>query len=173
MRVRKDKTKASHKSGPLDNQKWEAFARYIANGETQANAAKLAGFKEKNAHIRGCILMKKPAVKIRVDELKRVSSESAIMGLSVSKSLILEQLRENCEAAMEEGDRSAANRALELMGKEIGMFKDVKIIGLQALIQELTPQNLKLASADELLKLISVIESTLPALPPDSEPESV
>ena len=36
MRLKKDNSKADHKSGPLDNQKWEAFARYSANGETQA-----------------------------------------------------------------------------------------------------------------------------------------
>ncbi len=59
MRVKKDNSKASNRSGPLDNQKWENFARYIANGETQAKAAILAGFKENNAHIRGCVLMKK------------------------------------------------------------------------------------------------------------------
>ena len=66
MRVKKDKSKASYKSGPLDNQKWENFARYMANGETQASAAKLAGFKEDNAHIRGCVLMKNNAVRLRV-----------------------------------------------------------------------------------------------------------
>ena len=44
MRVKKDNSKASHRSGPLDNQKWENFARYIANGETQAKTAILEHF---------------------------------------------------------------------------------------------------------------------------------
>ncbi len=154
MRVKKDKSKAGYKSGPLDNQKWENFARYIANGETQANAAKLAGFKENNAHIRGCVLMKNPAIKIRVDELKRVSSEQAVMGLALNKSWVLQKLKENVEAARKEDDHSAVNRGLELIGKEIRMFVDRQVIGLQ---------DLRSASADDLYDILAEIDSALGA----------
>ena len=152
MRVKKDKSKASCKSGPLDNQKWENFARYIANGETQANAAKLAGFKENNAHIRGSVLMKKDEIRQRVEELKSVSSERAVTGLSLNKSWVLQNLKDNVEAAKEEDDHSAVNRGLELIGKEIGMFVERKILGLQ---------DLSTASADELFDIIAVIDSKL------------
>ena len=145
MRVKKDKSKASYKSGPLDNQKWENFARYIASGETQAKAAVLAGFKEANAHIRGCVLMKKPEIRLRVEELKRVSSERAVTGLSLNKSWVLQNLKDNVEAAKEEDDHSAVNRGLELIGKEIGMFVERKILGLQ---------DLSNASADELFDVV-------------------
>ena len=167
MRVKKDKSKVSYKSGPLDNQKWENFARYIASGETQANAAKLAGFKEANAHIRGCILMKKDEIRLRVEELQRVSSERAVMGLSVSKAWVLQNLKTVVERAMQavpvtdaqgnevgqyKFDGSAANRALELIGKEIRMFVERKIIGLR---------DLRGASADELFDVLAEIDSAL------------
>ncbi len=154
MRVKKDKSKASYKSGPLDNQKWENFARYIANGETQANAAKLAGFKENNAHIRGCILMKKDEIRLRVEELQRVSSEQAVTGLSVSKAWVMGKLRENVEKAKMVGDHSAVNRGLELIGKEIRMFVERKVIGLH---------DLRSASADELLDMLAEVDSMIGA----------
>ena len=37
---------------------------------------------------------------------------------------VLEQLRENLKCAMEEGQRGPANRALDLLGKHLGMFTD-------------------------------------------------
>ncbi len=154
MRVKKDKSKASYKSGPLDNQKWENFARYIASGETQAKAAKLAGFKENNAHIRGCVLMKKDEIRLRVEELKRVSSERAVTGLSVNKAWVLRNLKEIALQAKSEGDWSGANRAWELIGKELGMFVERKVIGLQ---------DLRSASADELQALLAELDSTIDA----------
>ena len=154
MRVKKVKSKASYKSGPLDNQKWENFARYIANGETQAKAAVLAGFKEANAHIRGSVLMKKPEIGLRVEELKRVSSERAVTGLSVNKAWVLRNLKEIALQAKSEGDWSGANRAWELIGKELGMFVERKVIGLQ---------DLRNASADELQALLAELDSTIDA----------
>ncbi len=156
MRVKKDKSRASYKSGPLDNQKWENFARYIANGETQANAAKLAGFKENNAHIRGSVLMKKNEIRLRVEELKMVSSERAVTGLSVNKAWVLQKLKENVFAAKAEGDHSAVNRALELIGKEIRMFVDRQVIGLQ---------DLRSASADELMEILQELDSIIEVEP--------
>ena len=185
MRVKKDKSKASYKSGPLDNQKWENFARYIASGETQAKAAVLAGFKEANAHIRGCILMKKPEIRLRVEELQRVSSERAVMGLSVSKAWVLQNLKTVVERAMQavpvtdaqgnkigqyKFDGSAVNRALELIGKELRMFVERSEIGIR---------DLRNMSADDLISLLQELDSVIEVEPqgvaalPAGEEESV
>ncbi|MCZ6751658.1 MAG: hypothetical protein O7E51_07510 [Acidobacteria bacterium] len=105
--------------------------------------------------------MKKPAIRLRVEELKRVSSERAVTGLGLSKAWVLQKLRENIEAADKAGDGSAVNRGLELIGKELRMFVDRKVVGVQALIAELTPENLRNASADDLVSLVATLDAAL------------
>ena len=50
------------------------------------------------------------------------------------------------------------------------MFIERKVIGIQALIAELTPDNLRLAKPDDLLRLVESVDSALTALP--SAPEN-
>jgi hypothetical protein len=42
----------------------------------------------------------------------------------VDRAWVLNKLKDNCLSAMAEKNRTAANRALELLGKEQGMFRD-------------------------------------------------
>lgn len=66
-----------------------------------------------------------------MDELKNLSSERAITGLSLNKSWVLEKLKDNVETAKKEDDHSAVNRDLELTGKELRIFVERGEIGIR------------------------------------------
>jgi hypothetical protein len=67
-------------------------------------------------------------VRSRIDELARRATNKCIERVSertaVTKEYIIEQLLDNAELARKSGAYGPRNRALELMGKELGMFGD-------------------------------------------------
>ncbi len=152
-------------SKPFKNAKWESFAHAYARGETQGDAAVVSGFAPNCAPSQGCKLAKRQIIKDRVAFIKSQTSKLSIERVSVSKGWVLQNLRDIVERAMQavpvtdkEGretgewrfDGSVANRGVELIGKELGMFVERKVIGLQ---------DLRNASADDLLAILSEIDS--------------
>src|SRR4029077_2939794 len=69
-------------------------------------------------------------VRGRIDELARRVTTNTWKGSASAprspKEYIIEQLLDNAELARKSGTYGPRNRALELMGKEIGMFGDVQ-----------------------------------------------
>ena len=137
---------------PFPNAKWEAFCHAYARGETQGQSAILAGFASTGAAARGCELAKRPYVQQRIAFLKSQHSKLAIERVSLSKSWVLQELRENILLAKQAEDCSAINRAIELIGKELGMFVERKILGIQ---------DIRSASADDLFNILSEIDSAI------------
>lgn len=98
-------------------------------------AATRAGYSEKTANEQGCRLLANVSIAaVIADRQKAVSNK-----LELSAEWVLERLVENVDRAMQvaeiknaDGTRTGeykyegnvANRALELLGKHIGMFKD-------------------------------------------------
>ena len=146
---------------PLINIRHEAFAMRVAAGDTQVKAVKLAGYAPAHAHVAGSKLIRMPHIRARIEYLKSLTTERAVESIALSKGWVLQELTANVSRAVKLEDLSAANRALELVGKELGMFVERKLIGMQALISELTPENLKNASADELVRLVAGLERML------------
>lgn len=131
---------------PLRIPRWELFAQGLASGKRQTEAYAEAGFKytatkARNAPAR---LAKKSEIKSKVSELLRerdvVNQQAlaiAVKETGISKGWIMERLKENVERAMTlkpifdkdgtytgmlEYNGHVANKALELLGREIGMF---------------------------------------------------
>lgn len=120
----------------------EKFAQEIAAGKTQLEAAKIAGYRP-NAANAGRIA-KQPLVAARVanilaerSERGRAATERAAEALALDRGWVLANLKENALRASREVpvldakgkptgeyryDGAVVNRALELIGKELGMF---------------------------------------------------
>lgn len=128
---------------PLSNARHERFAQEIAKGTEAGEAYRIAGFKPNAGNARRLKLDE--AVKKRVEailsERSRVHEkglERAIERTALTKEWVINRLVENVERAMQaqpvmrDGEESGefkyegsvANRALELLGKELGMFVD-------------------------------------------------
>ena len=136
-------------SAPL-NEKQEAFAQALAKGEKQIHAYETAGYAPSTS--APSALAKNPKIVERVREIilqsaanhqhiEHLATSRAVERTAVDKFWVLTRLKENVERAMTivavtdaEGqptgeyryEGAVANRALELLGKELGMFIDRK-----------------------------------------------
>lgn len=128
------------------NAKHERFAQALANGRTQLQAHGDAGYKAHAGNASKLAADKKIIERVAeiLAEREKMHSEAtniATEALGVDKAWIMAKLKENALRAMQaepvldsEGNvigdykygGSVANRALELLGKEQGMFIDRK-----------------------------------------------
>ncbi|MCC7273695.1 MAG: terminase small subunit, partial [Alphaproteobacteria bacterium] len=119
----------------------ERFARRVAGGATPADAYVEAGYSPRNGTVATSAanrLLTTPDVAARVAEIKAEIEGAAQKAAIVSREWVLARLRENVERAMQavpvirDGeptgeyryDGAVANRGLELLGKELGMFHE-------------------------------------------------
>lgn len=143
---RKRKPRAP-KGKPLDNEKHEKFAQGLAEGKSKSEAYKEAGYEPHAGNATR--LSQNEKVKARAEELKAAVVQSVIARNVASKEYVLEALvdtLERCRQASPVIDRKgeivmvetpegelvpayvfdAKNvlRSAELLGKELGMFKE-------------------------------------------------
>jgi len=170
----------------LDNAKHEAFAHAIAKGTPQREAYKAAGYVTKNdATADACAsrLLSAGKIQARVAELRQAISTHTVEKTSVSKAWVIAKLVENVERAMQavpvldrQGNPTGAftyqgnvaNRALELIGKEYGMFIDRKEIGGAGAFDHLDDDELN-KIIEALAEEVQEIEQAL--LPPPKPKE--
>ena len=125
--------------GMLKNPKHEHFAQLVANGVTATEAAVTAGFSQRRATVTGSELLARNEVSVRVAELQRLATERVTEKTGIDKAWVMKELVEvvqmgkaaspiigkDGEATGEvKQNLAAANKALELIGKEFGMFVD-------------------------------------------------
>jgi phage terminase small subunit len=121
-------------------------ARFVAEYLKDLNAKQAAiraGYSEKTAEVQGCRLLRNVQVAQAVEAGRAKQLAKAELAADVSKTWVLSRLKENAERAMqavpvtdrdgkENGEYTwnpnAANRSLELIGKELGMFTDKQVI---------------------------------------------
>jgi phage terminase small subunit len=130
--------------GQLKNARHERFAQNITARMSQADAYQDAGYKRHTGNASA--LAQNQSILERVAEIignreyvERAATEKAAAALAVDKEWVLRRLVENVDRAMtvapvldvegkETGefkyDGNVANRALELVGKHLGMFID-------------------------------------------------
>lgn len=128
----------------LANPKHERFAQELAKGKTAEESYALAGFKPNRGN--ASVLKHKQNILDRVTEIlderefiHAQATADAVKSTALTKAWVIETLMENVAKAMQakamtndEGETigefqyqgSVANKALELLGKEIGMFVD-------------------------------------------------
>ena len=130
----------------LSNAKHEHFAQMVAKGKSAPQAYVIAGYSEKTGYAQSANrLIKKAEVSARIAELRKAveepSRERAIEKAAVDKAWVLHELIEvvrlgkSGEAILDSEGKltgeykaaqnlNATNKALELVGKELGMFID-------------------------------------------------
>jgi phage terminase small subunit len=160
---------------PLDNAKHEHFAQLVSNGESASQAYVLAGYSPQGAGQSANKLLKKPEVSSRLAYLRATKEQShadarqaVIEKAALTKEWIITQLMENVAMAKQAGpvrdsegnetgeykqNLPAANKALELLGVELGMFIKKAEVGKPGEFQDLTDDELErqLADADRAL----------------------
>jgi len=109
----------------LRNPRHEHFARLVAAGETAAKAYTCVGYSDSNPAACASRLAKNSKVAARIEQLKRASSSQAIERTALSKEWVISKLQYIVSCALDDENRiDSPVRALELLGKELGMFTD-------------------------------------------------
>ncbi len=116
----------------LSNPQYESFAVLVANGTPAIRAYIAAGFKDTPSAMQNASrLINKDNVKIRVEELRGRITERGIAKANegieiaaISRARVLQRLTQLGMAAEADEQWGPAIRAEELIGKELGMFKD-------------------------------------------------
>lgn len=137
----------------LENIKHERFANGIAKGMLAHEAYKWAGFRGLNPKQRASELRTNPNIKARIEELTARISKSATnraaAKLALTKELVLAELWDNaCLGRKVKGGSSARNRALELIGKHLGMFQDADA-SKPVRLEDLSTEDLKKLLEDD------------------------
>ncbi|WP_316195368.1 MULTISPECIES: hypothetical protein [unclassified Bradyrhizobium] len=151
----------------LPNPKHEAAAQAFAAGKTQQQAYTEAGFTYKPANASR--FFKRADVRARMQEIiaeridvERKSSELAVRKVGLTKEWVIERLMWNAERCLRgtpvrdangkhtgeftgKVDAAGANRALELLGKHLGMFIDRHEIGEPGQFARMTDEELDAA----------------------------
>ena len=131
----------------LANPRHEIFAQQIAKGISQRDAYRGAGYEPKSdavADAAASRLLSDVKISARVAEIQATFDEKVSTATSVSKAWIIAKLVENIERALRakpvldaKGNPTGeytyqgnvANRALQLLGIENGMFIERKEVG--------------------------------------------
>ena len=123
----------------LRNSKHEHFSGLVAKGVTGTEAAVTAGFSQRRAVVTASELLARPDVKARIAELNVIIAERVTEKTGIDKAWVMKELVEVVSMAKKaepvldaEGkpigeykqNLAAANKALELIGKEFKMFID-------------------------------------------------
>lgn len=123
----------------LANPKHEKFCRLVASGKTLVDAYVLSGFSEKSAHSGSFNLSKRSDIMKRISEVKAeleglVSSADEefeedcppenrqYVTTSLTVFWVVNMMKKIAEGAYEDSDWAAAQRATEVLGKELGLF---------------------------------------------------
>lgn len=130
----------------LPNPKHERFAQELASGKTAEEAHRVAGYKASRSgasQLKHQLNISNRVAEILAEReaIHGQATAAAIKAAGLTKEWVIERLIQNVDRAMQAtrpaGDDgtavgdfqyqgSVANRALELLGKELGMFVDRK-----------------------------------------------
>src|SRR5215469_2792550 len=121
--------------GLLSNAKHEMFAQAIVRGTPITKAYVVAGYPANRGNASRLRLHE--GIKARITELQgqktaavELAQLSAAERVGVDQFWVLRSLKRNAVMAMRVGDRAAAARSLELIGKHLGMFIERKQIDI-------------------------------------------
>ncbi len=148
-------------------------------GATQGAAAVAAGYSERTARTAGSKIEKSQTVRVRIEELRALAdrrravqakrqSEDIIDALAMDKAWVLDRLRKVFGKAMDMGQLAAANRALELIGRELWMFVDRKSVTIDR-IERMDVKQLQ-AAITEIDEKLAELRHTLPPVMIDVTP---
>ena len=102
--------------------KEERFCQEYVIDYNGTKAAIRAGYNPGDAANRAYRLMKKAEISARIRELEKDLAER----LAMTQDYVVIQLRQQYDECKAIGDSKNALKALELMGKHLGMFEKVK-----------------------------------------------
>ena len=106
---------------------------YFNNGLNATKAAIDAGYSEKSAMSIGCMLLKKPHIAAKIEELKQEIADK----IEIDVEWLQNELVTNVHAARNDGKYADSNNAIKMIGELIGAFQKEKDSGITVNVLEL------------------------------------
>jgi hypothetical protein len=103
------------------NPRHERFASLVAGGMTASKAYSAAGFGGKGAAQSASRLLKSPSISARVVELSQMTTTHGAIQTRIDREWVLGSLKDIAENG---ASLTARLRALELLGQELGLFRN-------------------------------------------------
>lgn len=100
--------------------KQQAFVEAYCLGKGASESARLAGYSKHRPDLSAMKLLKNKTVQAAIAKLRAAASEKS----AITVAWVQEQLVDTYNAARKKRDFSSANRSLELLGKNLGMFAE-------------------------------------------------
>ena len=150
---------------PLENAKHERFAQELAAGKTAVAAYETAGYRRNRGH--ASTLRKNPKLLKRVDEILetrgQIQGRGALAAIDrgrLTKTAVMDMLLADRELARQKGQASAAIRATELVGVELGMFttRSDNKHSFEKRFSQLPPEEQRVVAQDVLTRAREAIE---------------
>jgi hypothetical protein len=114
----------------LPNSRHERFSHLVASGVPPREAYISTGYSFKGARQAADRLLKRSDIRSRIAEFQHHIGVNVLAPPRASREWVLDQLMDNVsriKAAANRGERfdsAGSNRALELLGRELGLFRD-------------------------------------------------
>src|SRR5229473_6994952 len=111
----------------LDDPRYECFSQLLSKGVPQGQAYVDAGFQattDQSIRVGAHKLAKKTTIAKRVTELQEAAARRAERESGIDKKWVLLRLRDLSDAAQGAKQYGPSVRAVELVGKEMGLFVD-------------------------------------------------
>ena len=150
----------------LGNAKHERLAQALAAGKNAVDAYECAGYRRNRGH--ASTLRKNPKLLKRVDEILETRGQiqergalAAIERVRLTRNSIMDMLLADRELARKNGQSSAAIRATELLGKELGMFVDRSDNRhrVEKRFSDMTPEEQEIVAADLLTQARAILDA--------------
>ena len=153
-RLRTGRKRGKNRTHGLTTMQRNFILNYMANGHNATRAALSAGYSPNGADVAGWILVHKtPNVKEEIDRMKalaikksEITAEYILRSLKdVADACKVRKIEKNAEGNdVEKGvvDSAGANRALELLGKNMRLFVDTLDITKRTELADLTDEDL-------------------------------
>lgn len=113
--------KKNDPSKPLANVRHEAFVHALLKGLKTHEAYRAAGYKastDNTAYVQGWTLVRNHKVAARLAHLETKAADESVL----TKAWLIEQARIVYQKAIQSGQLSAANKSLEMLGRERATF---------------------------------------------------
>ena len=96
----------------LRNPRHEQFAQLVAKGVKRSQAVELIGYSKHRSDSQASVLVRKAWVFQRIEELRRSVDQRAMTNAALTRTWVLQKLKQNVSHTAQIEDLSAANRAL-------------------------------------------------------------
>ena len=101
--------------------KRQRFCEFMLVCSSATKAAIAAGYSEKSAHVTACRLLKDANVQAEISRLWKIAAEKA----NITPEYVLYGIQYDIDGARESKNWTAAMKGWDMLGKRLGMWKDV------------------------------------------------